>query len=148
MTQNPTFNFSHSRTFPCPGNLNDFVFPGPDYNVTPDSMQPVIRRYREPDDPRRPLDLLRPFDSDEMKMPSANPAVGSVNNITIQTCWTSQIFFEAEICKLFLLRSEQGPATIRFPVIPKCRGLPNACDFWLVDFIYWYCLLCSSLPDA
>jgi putative SOS response-associated peptidase YedK len=27
--------------------LRDFVFPGPDYNVTPDSMQPVIRRNRE-----------------------------------------------------------------------------------------------------
>jgi putative SOS response-associated peptidase YedK len=30
------------------GIFKDVIFPGPDYNVTPDSMQPVIRRNREP----------------------------------------------------------------------------------------------------
>jgi hypothetical protein len=31
-------------------------------------------------DPRLPVDLLHPFDSDKMKMLPANPAVGNVNN--------------------------------------------------------------------
>jgi putative SOS response-associated peptidase YedK len=36
-----------AQHFHVHGNLKDVVFPGPDYNVTPDSMQPVIRRNRE-----------------------------------------------------------------------------------------------------
>ena len=36
-----------AQHFHVHGNLKDVVFPGPDYNVTPDSMQPVICRNRE-----------------------------------------------------------------------------------------------------
>ena len=31
-------------------------------------------------DPRLPVDLLHPFDSDKMQMLPANPAVGNANN--------------------------------------------------------------------
>jgi hypothetical protein len=44
------------------------------------AAQPRRLSIHEGGDPRLPIDLLHPFDSDKMKMLPANPAVGNANN--------------------------------------------------------------------
>lgn len=76
-----------AEAFQTRNDISTLALPPADYNIAPSTFQPVIRENKEEGSrelilmtEQPPVDLLRPFESEEMQMCPTNQGVGKVRN--------------------------------------------------------------------